>query len=204
MTSGDRWRHIRALQLLMTSGMNDWEARQAYAKQLAANNEQPIHRITMHRLIRRAHEDWARVSRQTLEEVRNRAIANRMRAQRLALTRTKPMVVDGVVERHADPDLDGYLKACEGLEEIHGLTDARRIETMRLVVESMFHELLSILREEIKEQGELLRIATRLRSVAESSMRVVVNGKLVDKATMKESRAIEGAVSVNINGDAKA
>jgi hypothetical protein len=196
-TNAERWAHIRQLQLLMSSGMNDWEAMQAFQKQREQNGDQPLTRNMMQRRMKQAHSDWGRVSKQSLEEVRRRAIANRMRAQRLALTRTKPIVVNNVVERHADPDLPAYIKACEGLEEIHGLTDARRAETMRLVVTAMFHELMDILREEVRDQGELVRVATRLRAVMESGSRVVVKGELVEPASMM----IEAKANVIVKTD---
>lgn len=106
------------------------------------------------------------------------ALAERQRAKRLALTHTRPMVVDGEVEHVADPDHKGYLDACESEARLLGLNAPERKEVVVATFDVIFQELADAMRSEIRDplppaRELLLKLTRRFKAVLEGGARAV-------------------------------
>ena len=202
MKNRERWEIIRQFERLICSGNSYGECCERVNRERGDAGKLLLGHNSLHRYYRRAQREMARMAAKPTDEMRSQSIANRAFAQRLALERTKAIVIDGKIEKVPDPDIASYLKACEAIDSVSGLAEESRLELLRLVLDSYTRDVMEFLREELSDQAELVRVLTKMRGLAITAARALEKGRIVHRNTIPMLAAEAVVIESNGNGHA--
>lgn len=167
-TGAERRTHIRAIQAFITSGMGDREAGKAYNEQRRNAGQPELSRVTIWRYVQLAHREWEKEFDVPHRRWHSRAVANRLRAMRLALATQRHVVVGGTIEKVQEPDLAAYLKSCEQLDKLTGVESPEGRELAALQAQRMTMLVAEVLRDVVDDLPTRSRFLSELRRRAEA------------------------------------
>jgi len=171
--SAQRWDLIHEVQSLLTGGVANTEIVSHLMKK-------GVPQSSAYRYLRRAYADWQRQQGRFDKTHRlSKAIAERERAKRLALTSKRFVVVDGVLEKHEEPDVKAYLAALDSEARLLGLNAPEKHEVYVANFAKAMQMLVQLIAREVEDVALRGRLILGMRGIFEEAPK----GKMLDSVS---------------------